>query len=291
MGSNFLDDMTLFGVGAPGAPGGRGTTLGRIGAGYVYPNFNANIRYTTPELPMAPGLKASIGLYEPSQIDGGSAAASTFTSTTYPNGLPPLSANRLDTPRIEGEVSYARKIDAVDFTVYTNGMWQDAQFQNGFAPQAHAQTSTAGEGPTVTAYGISVGTKIKAYGFEFAGSGYTGEGLGSSYMLDTDSMDYRGHLRHDDGYYIQGLYHFNEGTTVGASWGGSYAKETSGDLAARLSGNAVEIKAQELLDVQAYQEINKYFRVVAEYGHQNNVWFDKSESHDDIFSVGAFFFW
>src|SRR5690349_6052205 len=39
---NILQDMTLFGVGAvgigPGSTQGRGTTLGRIGYGYIYPN-------------------------------------------------------------------------------------------------------------------------------------------------------------------------------------------------------------------------------------------------------------
>ena len=47
---NILTDQTLFGVGATGGnfndPGG--TTLGRIGFGYVYPNFNAQIAYSTP---------------------------------------------------------------------------------------------------------------------------------------------------------------------------------------------------------------------------------------------------
>jgi len=46
---NILNDMTLFGVGAVGVGGngGGGTTLGRIGYGYIYPNFNAQITYST----------------------------------------------------------------------------------------------------------------------------------------------------------------------------------------------------------------------------------------------------
>src|SRR5213592_342946 len=56
---NILNDMTLFGVGAIGLPGitlegavdnppqGGGTTLGRIGYGYIYPNFNAQVTYST----------------------------------------------------------------------------------------------------------------------------------------------------------------------------------------------------------------------------------------------------
>src|SRR5256886_9150471 len=71
---NILNDMTLFGVGAiglpnitlPGAvanpPQGGGTTLGRIGYGYIYPNFNAQVTYSTK-----PGqAQFSVGLFQPS---------------------------------------------------------------------------------------------------------------------------------------------------------------------------------------------------------------------------------
>ncbi len=46
---NILNDMTLFGVGAVGIGGGQGggTTLGRIGYGYLYPNFDAQLTYST----------------------------------------------------------------------------------------------------------------------------------------------------------------------------------------------------------------------------------------------------
>src|SRR5437763_10252348 len=64
---NILNDMTLVGVGAVGVGGGggAGTTLGRIGYGYVYPNFNAQVTYST-----RPGTPAqlSIGLFQPSVV-------------------------------------------------------------------------------------------------------------------------------------------------------------------------------------------------------------------------------
>src|SRR5437016_10511364 len=46
---NILSDMTLFGVGGVGIGGGQagGTTAGRIGYGYLYPNFNAQLTYST----------------------------------------------------------------------------------------------------------------------------------------------------------------------------------------------------------------------------------------------------
>ena len=63
---NILTDQTLFGIGATGSggspgSGGGGTTLGRIGFGYIYPQFKAQMTYST-----APGrpFQLSIGLFE-----------------------------------------------------------------------------------------------------------------------------------------------------------------------------------------------------------------------------------
>jgi hypothetical protein len=65
---NILTDQTLFGVGATGngTPGdGFGTTLGRIGFGYIYPNFRAQMTYST-----AAGKPAqfSIGVFEAASV-------------------------------------------------------------------------------------------------------------------------------------------------------------------------------------------------------------------------------
>src|SRR5256886_12620562 len=63
---NILNDMTLFGVGAVGIGQGQtgGTTLGRIGYGYLYPNFDAQVTYSTK-----PGqAQLSIGLFQPSGL-------------------------------------------------------------------------------------------------------------------------------------------------------------------------------------------------------------------------------
>src|SRR5947199_5067212 len=61
---NILQDMTLFGVGAVGIGSGqaKGTTLGRIAYGYIYPNFDAQVTYSTK-----PGqAQLSIGVFQPS---------------------------------------------------------------------------------------------------------------------------------------------------------------------------------------------------------------------------------
>ena len=73
----ILNDMTLFGVGAVGLGLGQGagTTLGRIGFGYLYPNFNAQVTYSTK-----PGeAQLSVGIFQPSDLASGG-----YTFTTIP---------------------------------------------------------------------------------------------------------------------------------------------------------------------------------------------------------------
>src|SRR5690348_6631369 len=87
---NILNDMTLFGIGAVGIGGGQagGTTLGRIGYGYLYPNFDAQITYSTK-----PGqAQFTIGAFQPSVLGFG---ASPYAFTTI--------------PRFEGEFTYNGK--------------------------------------------------------------------------------------------------------------------------------------------------------------------------------------
>jgi hypothetical protein len=63
---NILTDQTLFGVGATGGQLSGGTTLGRIGFGYIYPQFKAQMTYST-----AAGrpLQFSVGVFDPAQND------------------------------------------------------------------------------------------------------------------------------------------------------------------------------------------------------------------------------
>ena len=95
---NILNDQTLFGVGGGGiAPGG--TTLGRIGFGYIYPNFVPQFTYTTVA---GKPLSFSIGLMEPS-------SAGNF--------------NELTLPRVEAEATYK----SGNVTVFGSGTLQNAK--------------------------------------------------------------------------------------------------------------------------------------------------------------------
>jgi hypothetical protein len=95
---NILNDQTLFGVGGGGiAPGG--TTLGRIGFGYIYPNFIAQMTYTTPA---GRPSSFSIGLMDP--------------STFGPYGTHNI-------PRLEAEGSYK----SGNITVFASGELQNSK--------------------------------------------------------------------------------------------------------------------------------------------------------------------
>jgi len=309
MGKNILTDMTLFGIGGIGAVGqGGGTTLGRIGYGYPYPQFNARIQYTTPDMS---GFKVSAGVYDPSLIIGTGNAASVGVTSN-------LVANETSTPRFEGEASYAGSISGANVLGWISGMWQDAKFKGvstGTCSTAlNSVTTAAGElrclnGTTVNAWGfgggVQVGVPVGPGTLELTGSGYTGQALGLSLQMDADALDFTGKERDHHGYIGQVGYAFGQGTKLQGSYGESAADETSAETTCRNSlgvnsgtniacpagGPGVFVESQSLWDIMLTHDVNPNLKLVAEYGRQNSHWFDGANQDTDIFGVGAFFFW
>src|SRR3989441_3466410 len=119
--------MTLFGVGAVGIGGGQsgGTTAGRIGYGYIYPNFNAQVTYSTKGGTPA---QISIGLFQPSTLGSGSY---TFTSI----------------PRVEAEVTYNQKSGSTKYMVWAGGLWQSTK-------------SAPTGGTSISSFGGTAGVKV-----------------------------------------------------------------------------------------------------------------------------------
>jgi len=197
---NILTDMTLFGVGAVGNPQGGGTTLGRIGYGYIYPNFNAQVTYTTsPKNP----AQLSIGLFQPSTFLGGSI----------------YSVTKL--PRLEAEVTYHTTSGGNTFTVWAGG-------------EVQSTSSRAGDSSKTTVGGTA-GVKANVSDLSIVVSGYTGSGLGTTFGFTGDAVAGNGTLRKSDGAIVQVSYAVDKKTTLGASWGtsrlkGSGTGETSGPI-------------------------------------------------------------
>src|SRR5712664_3833390 len=138
---NILTDMTLFGVGAVGDSQGRTTTLGRIGYGYIYPNFNAQVTYSTKGGTPA---QISIGIFQPSALGSGTYA---FTSI----------------PRVEAEVTYNQKSGSTKYMVWAGGLWQSTK---------NAPTG----GTSVSSFGGTAGVKVDISDLTVVVTGYIGKG-------------------------------------------------------------------------------------------------------------------
>lgn len=185
--SNILNDQTLFGVGGGGiAP--SGTTLGRIGFGYIYPNFVAQMSYSTPA--GRPG-SLTVGLVDPS----------TFG---------PYTTHQI--PRLEAEGSYK----SGNLTVFASGTLQNSKT----APSGGDSKTAYGAAGGVTYktgtfglhgsgyYGRGIGTTLM---FGAAGDDGTGD--------LTKSLGFYGQLTFTPA---------NSKTTFAGSYGSSFLKASSG---------------------------------------------------------------
>ncbi len=191
---NILTDQILFGVGATGAGGGAlgsggGTTLGRIGFGYIYPQFVAQLTYSTPG--GKPG-QLSIGLFEADAAALPGVAVSPYSKTNI--------------PRVESEFVYTKK----EFKGWLGGTVQN--------------TKNPANDKSVTAAGISGGLRWANKSVSLTGSGYYGKGLGTTLMFlgascttGTCGANGSSDLRKSYGYIGQVTY-----TTGKATLAGSY---------------------------------------------------------------------
>jgi hypothetical protein len=221
---NILNDQTLFGVGGGGiAPGG--TTLGRIGFGYIYPNFVAQMTYSTPA---GRPTSLSIGLVDPS-------AFGPYTQTQI--------------PRLEAEVSYK----GGDLLVFGSGTVQTAK---NVAPLNKSKTAVGGAaGVTYKAGTFSI------HGSGYAGKGlsttlmFNGVGTGSGFDngVGTDAE-----LRTSYGYYGQITFTpAASKATIAGSFGSSFLKSSKGEAAKFKTENT-------LISGGIYYQATKSLKVVGE---------------------------
>lgn len=266
-GTNVLRDMTLYGVGiTPGVAFGT-PTIGRIGIGYLYSNFNATIQYTTPDIS---GFKLTAGIADPSVIAGDGVVAS-----------------ETDSPRFEGELSYGKTFTDATVFAWFNGMVQNANFVTGNNPACEALGGCRGD---VTASGLGWGASVGYKQFELQASGFLGYGAGTALQLDTDSLDFTGDTRDADGYLFQGTYTFPNrlgDTKLGLQYGQTNIDRT----AAESAGNINVLKERTAWTVGVYHDLNEWLKLIAEYTNFEQEWFDGSNQTTNIVGVGAMFRW
>lgn len=107
--SSIGDAGSGLGVGRFGGPDAANATLGRIGTGYTYANFNPRLTYTTPNLN---GLSLKVGLINPEKPGGtGNRSADIETAT----------------PRLEGQVNYLHSFDSGSAELWASGLYQHVE--------------------------------------------------------------------------------------------------------------------------------------------------------------------
>ena len=261
----ILKDMTLFGVGALGSARGSGTALGRIGFGYVYPDFRTRFSYKTPDIN---GFNLEVGIFDPQEP----LAATGDTAKT-------------DTPQFQGEATYTTAFQGGNFNLWAGMLWQEETI-----------TSVAGASPKITSIGYNIGADVSFMNFDIVGSYYGGNALGTllfnagggnGFLCGTINCK----RAKNEGYYIQGTYTFMGKTKVGVSWGVSRQDSLGAATVASLgapvgSGRGI---TNQLLTVGVYHDVNSWLKVVAEYNtYRSN---HQLGFKADGFSVGGFLLW
>jgi len=262
-GKNILTDMTLIGVGVPAAEAiGGGTTLGHIGYGYVYPTFNAQFRYTTPDIN---GFKAAFSINDPSHI----------TNNTL-NVTGGYAATKVNQPRFEMEMSYAKKLSFGDLSTWVSALYQQAKN----ASDNHKVASIGGAG------GVQVGIGPVS----FLVSGYGGKALGTTFLQDADALDQFGKERIQYGGLGQITYTIGA-VKIGANYGLNYADRTDKEHTWQLWGGSAVLKSQQAATGGVYYSLNKYLTLVGEYTWARNSWYNGQKQDVNAIALGTVFVW
>ncbi len=232
---NILNDMTLFGVGAVGIGGGQtgGTTAGRIGYGYLYPNFNAQLTFSTRTGRPA---QFSIGAFQPSVV-----LASTYNVTKI--------------PRLEAEFIYNQKSGKNKYMFWAGGLWQST-------------SNAATGGNTISSVAGTAGVRADIEDLAVVVNGYIGKGVGTTFMfsaLNGGGVSTGGtELRTSDGGYVQLGYTVNKKTTIAGSWGFSRLKNNITAVASGGDGNELVRSNLYAYTVGIYHQWTKSLKLVFE---------------------------
>ena len=266
-GKNILNDMTLFGAGVQGGSSGN-TTFGYIGFGYVYTQFGAQFRYTTPDMA---GVKLAIGILDPAKI-----TADLGTSVQY---------DIIESPGYEAEISYAGSVGGgVNLQAWINGMSQSAERQD-----------TATSTKEVTCSGIAAGVGVDVAGLHVLASGFSGSGNGSAIMMALDAVDNNDEERDETGLLGQVTYTILGATKIGIQYGTTDIDETNADKLARTTGAAADREAQvdkrTAYTLGVYHDITPNWKVMAEYTKAKVEWFDGADRESSTIALGTFFLW
>ncbi|MDZ7658162.1 porin [Fodinibius sp.] len=192
------DNGSGLGVGRFGGPDAADATLGRIGTGYTYANFNPRVTYTTPEIN---GFTIKAGLINPEKPNGsGNRSADLQTAT----------------PRIEAQIHYSREYNSADIQLWSSGLYQNVNVISQDFSYAFS--------------GLELGSKLKTGALTLLGSYSRTNSIGADGLIGLNISGGTGLDQADvnaSQWYLEGTYDF-EDILVGGSYGeGNQDSETT----------------------------------------------------------------
>jgi len=241
----ILNDMTLLSVGTgAGFQGAINTTLGMIGTGYIYTEFQPQITYTTPKFGVGTGgFSASLGAFQPRNTAG---------------------------------------VGGVNDITDSVGWQALAQFDwgGGFPGKLWGSWATQeAEVSTFTATGLLPGTQLDGDGYEVGGKisfppalglelmvvGFWGEGLGEAIQF-ANGHDATGQQRDSDGFLAQATIKPIPELQLGVSYGESHLDGTPVDLGLLGGGAAPNlVKDTESWVFQVKYDLMPGLSLIGEY--------------------------
>jgi predicted porin len=278
----ILDDMTLLGVGTASGNNAApsNTSLGRIGLGYIYTDWEPQITYTTPNFM---GFTGSVGAFQP--LDNGE-----YTSHA--------------SPQWQAQLAY-KWGDPKTSPLYGKA-WFDVVTQQSKAPTSCGTANPDFCVPVNNALGIpnevhgtavDGGVKLDFAGFEGVVYGYYGKGVGTTglYIL---AVSAGGQERESNGGYVQLTYKIDR-LKIGASYGISQLKLASDEQAygvVPVTGASTGLPASDLVSknesgvLGLYYSLTKSLTLVAEgIDSESRAWNGNEAQEKDV-AVGAILF-
>ena len=230
----ILNDITLLAVGtASGNVAPSNTSLGRIGVGYIYTDFQPQITYTSPKFG---GLQISAGIFQPLQTVGG-----------------PTEFN--DTPGFQAKATYDFASDGgLGVHAWVSGLIQ--------------KHDGVGSLPGYTGKAIDLGAKLSYGPASLLGYYYTGSGVGTTglFILSTDAL---GRKRDSSGYYVQGTLTFGK-VTLGGSYGRSSLELADGEVNPTLLDSNSSMVGQVRYGLTSWLSLVGEYTHTISKAHNNN---------------------
>lgn len=280
----ILSDMTLLGVGI-GAGGAGNSTLGRIGSGYLYADWNGQIQYQSPNFN---GFQVTGAIKEP-----------VLSAANHNLGY-------------DGKATFDFSSNGVDGRIWVGGIYQKVSTAAtaasnvtttvitgqtiSFVTQTISKTTAATAAYTKDARAVEAGAKINFAGLGLVGYYYDGQNIGSSIVANASPLSGLNILNSGaadqdvKGGYVQASYKLPVGTKIGASWGQSEIKANADTLAAM--GSSADYKNESWV-VGAYHPLTKHLNLVGEYTdtkYENIQNFNGYNGHARTAALGAILF-